>query len=164
MVRLPRTEKRLQQFLECLEWVGIGALLSMMVVTTINVIGAKLFAWNLHGALDMVMLGQLIAITFAAGATLWIGRHVAVEFFVNLLPEKVRAPLAWVVDLMGLVLFVVLVWQLFALGHSIQLNGEVSPTARIPLFPFVYAGAAACGAVCVVYVLRLVRPFTEGGR
>ena len=62
------------------EWLGIVAMLLMMVITCIDVVGAKVFKWPLLGALDIVMLSQIVAISFAASVTLIAGRHIQVEF------------------------------------------------------------------------------------
>ena len=69
-----------------IEWVGIAAFVSMMLITTADVIGAKLFLHPVFGSIDMMMLAQLVGMTFAAASTLIIGRHVQVEFLIPLLP------------------------------------------------------------------------------
>ena len=56
--------------------------LLMMVVTCIDVIGAKVFLYPLVGSIDIVKLSQLVAISFAAASALILGNHVQVEFFI----------------------------------------------------------------------------------
>jgi len=138
------------------ENVGVLAFLLMMLVTTIDVVGAKLFLTPLKGSLDLVMLLQAVAVTFATGATLRIGQHVAVEFFVLLFPRKVRSALYLFCDVLGLALFIVIVWQLLVYGRSLQDMREVSPTIRVPLYPFAYAAAAGASTMCPAYVCRIV--------
>jgi TRAP-type C4-dicarboxylate transport system permease small subunit len=145
------------------EWVGIAAMLVMMAVTFIDVVGAKLLDWRLLGALDFVMLAQIVAIGFGAGMTLILGRHIEVEFFVNLLPKKLQTVIQIVVLLLSLALFIVLIWQLILLGHSFQTSGEYSPTAYIRLFPFAYAFALASIPVCLVLLRELMKLLRKRG-
>jgi len=135
------------------EWLGVAAMLLMMVITCTDVVGAKVFLSPLLGAIDIVMLAQIVAISFAAGMALIIGRHIQVEFFFNLLPRRAQAVINSFVLLLGLILFILIVWRLCVLGHSFQTSGEYSPTAYIPLYPFAYSIALASIPVCLVLLL-----------
>jgi TRAP-type C4-dicarboxylate transport system permease small subunit len=153
-----------QKLSSAIEWIGLIGFLVMMLITTVDVIGTKLFLSPVFGALDIVMQAQLIAMSFVAAAALIVGRHVAVEFFVSLLPKPLQRVVDFFVNLLGLALFVILVWRLTEYAYSMQTVNEVSPTARIPLSPFAYGAAAACIPVCLVYlhhslksIVRLVK-------
>jgi TRAP-type C4-dicarboxylate transport system permease small subunit len=108
------------------------------------------------GSLDMMALAQLIAVSFAAALALVEQRHVAVEFFVLLLPKRLRTLIDCAVQLLGLALFAVLAWRLADLGYFYQAGNETSPTIRIPLGPFAYIAAAAMVPVCLVFLQRLL--------
>ncbi|MCP4261677.1 MAG: hypothetical protein GY774_29870, partial [Planctomycetes bacterium] len=58
------------------EWIGFGAIFLMVVLTCVDVVGAKLFRAPVFGSLDVMMLAQLIAISFAVSMALILGRHV----------------------------------------------------------------------------------------
>lgn len=135
-----------------IEWVGLVAFVLMMLVTTVDVLGTKLFLMPIFGSLDFMELAQLIAITFSAAAALILGRHVQVEFFALLLPRRVQALIDLFVFLLGSILFAVIVWRLFLYSYDLQLEGEVSATARIPFYPFGYAAAVAFIPVCLAYL------------
>jgi len=143
------------------EWLGLAALLLMMVITCIDVVGAKVFLRPVLGAIDIVQLSQIVAISFAAGMTLILGRHIQVEFFFNLLPRRVQAISDSVVHLLGLGLFIIIVWRLFVLGRSFQTTGEYTATAYIPLYPFAYAIALACIPVCLLLLLAFLKSLTR---
>jgi len=134
------------------EWIGFVALLFMMVVTCVDVIGTKFFLTPVFGALDMIMLAQLIAISFAVS----LARHVQVEFFVLLLPKRLQKVADIIVNFLGLLLFVLIVWRLFLYGHHLQTGREESATARIQLYPFVYAAAVAFIPACLIYLQQLL--------
>ena len=135
-----------------MKWVGIFAYLLIMVITCVDVIGAKLFRIPVFGAIDIVMLAQLLAISFAAAITLIEGRHIQVEFFVLLLPKRIQIIINGIVHLLGFALFLLIVWRLFIFGYSLQEGGEETATAYIPLFPFVYCAAVACIPVCLIFL------------
>ena len=143
------------------EWVGLAALILMMLLTTVDVLGSKLFLLPVFGALDLMMLAQLVAMTFAAGATLIVGLHVQVEFFVPLLPKRVQAVVNCIIYFLSLCLFVLIVWRLLLYGYDLQIGGEVSSTARIPFYPFVYGAALACVPVCLIYLYHFFESFLK---
>ena len=152
MTGLNKFEKFNEKVSMGIEWVGLVAFVLMMVITTVDVLGAKIFLVPLPGALDIMMLAQLIAMAFALSSSLIAGRHVQVEFFVPLLPRMVRANTDLFVRFLGLVLFVLISWRLFAYGYDLQMRGEVSPTVRISLHPYAYAAAFAVIPGCLVYL------------
>jgi len=143
------------------EWVGLAGLLVMMFITCIDVIGAKIFLKPVFGALDIVMLSQLVAISFAIPFSLLIGRHVKVEFVVSRLATRSQAIIDSIMFLLVLVIFVLIIWRLCAYGYSLQIGGEVSPTARIPLYPFAYGIAFASFQVCLVVLWEFLKSLTR---
>ncbi len=92
----------------------------MVALTSVDVIGAKLFRTPVFGALDIMMLAQLIAISFAGAMALILGRHVQVEFFMILLPKRVQVLVDILINLLCLVFFVIIVWRLFVHGYDLQ--------------------------------------------
>ena len=144
-----------------MEWIGFGALFLMVILTCVDVVGAKMFRTPIFGALDIVMLAQLVAISFAVSMALILGRHIQVEFFVPLLPKRLQAVIDCIVHFLGLALFLLIVWRLFAYAYSLQTGGEESMTARIPLHPFVYGAAVATIPACLVLLHRLIYSITR---
>ena len=143
------------------EWLGLAAMLLIMVITCIDVLGAKLFLSPLLGAIDMVMLCQIVAISFSAAMALILGRHIQVEFFFNLLPRRTQMVVNSLVLLLSLGLFIVIIRRLCALGRSFQSSGEYSATAYIPLYPFAYAVALAFIPVCLILLLEFIKSLTK---
>ena len=144
-----------------IEWAGFGALFLMVVLTCVDVIGAKLFLRPVFGALDVMALAQLIAISCAGAMALLVGRHVSVEFFMPLFPKRFQAISDCVVNLICLFLFVCIVWQLVVHGYHFQTGGEESMTARIPLAPFVYVSAVAMIPICLIFIQQFLSSFLK---
>lgn len=156
MSALEKFEKFNRRLSDWFEWIGLAGFLVMMFITCIDVIGAKLFLLPVFGAIDIVMLSQVVAISFAAAAALILGRHISVEFFVVMLPRRVRALIDIIIHLLGLALFIVIIWRLCVYGYLLQTGGEESATARIPLAPFAYSIAVASIPVCLVFLLEFL--------
>ena len=164
MTALERFDRFNRKISEWLEWVGFAGILIIMLVTTIDVLGSKLFQRPLFGSIDMVMLAQLIAASFTAAAALIAGRHVRVEFFTDLMPKRLRAIVDGIVYFLGFALFVIIVWRLTTYAYYLQTGNEVSGTARIALYPFAYGAALACIPVCLVYLSRLIQLCTRSAK
>ena len=154
--KLDKFEKFNKKLSQGAEWIGFVAIFLIVVLTCVDVVGAKVFRAPVFGALDFVMLAQLIAISFAVAIALIMGKHVQVEFFVMLLPKRLQSGIDCIVNFLGFVLFIVIVWQLFAYGYGMQIGGEESMTARLPLAPFAYAAAVGLIPVCLIYFHKLL--------
>ena len=136
------------------EWIGFGALFLMVVLTCVDVIGAKIFLTPVPGSIDITMLAQLIAVSFAGAMVLILGRHVSVEFFMVLFPKRFQVIVDAFINVICLVFFIIIVWRLFVHGYDLQTGGEETMTAGIPMAPFTYAAALAMIPFCLVFLQR----------
>ena len=158
---LDKFEKLNSRLSRWCQWLSIAAMLLMMAVTCIDVVGAKVFRWRLPGAIDIVMLAQLVTIAFAAGITLDKGRHISVEFFIKLLPQRIQNVIDSIVLLLLLGLFSLIIWQLIVLGYSFQTSGEYSATIYIPYYPFAYSVALASVPVWLILLIKFIQSLTK---
>ena len=153
---LNKFEKFNRQLSGWFEWIGVIWLLVMMFTTCIDVFLAKLFTSPIQGAIDVVQFSQVIAIAFALALTLILGRHIQVDLIASL-PKRAQAVIDSIASFLGFAFFIVIVWQLYGLGHSFQTAGEVSMSQlRIALFPFPYAIALGSIPVCLVFLHRFL--------
>lgn len=159
---IDKFEKFNSRVIKGFQWIGFASILVMMVITCVDVLGAKLFKMPVLGSIDIVMLCQVVAISFACGMTLLVGRHIQVEFFLPFLPRPVQRVVNSVVHLLGFGLFIVIIWRLFTLGRSFQISGEYSMTIYIPYYPFAYGIAFACIPVCLVLLVEFFKSLKKG--
>ena len=138
------------------EWIGFGALFLMVVLTCVDVIGAKIFLTPVPGSIDVMMLAQLIAVSFAGAMALIMGRHVSVEFFMIMFPKRFQALVEAFTNLLCLLLFIIVVWRLFVHGLDLQSGAEETMTAGIPMAPFAYAAALAMIPFCLICFQRFL--------
>jgi TRAP-type C4-dicarboxylate transport system permease small subunit len=156
MSLLSTVEKYNKRLITFLEWIGSVGLLTMVFITCVDVLGSKAFLWPIFGALDIVQLSQLVAISFGASSALILGRHVEVEFFTVMFPERAQAAISAVVNFLGLLLFIIVLWRIVIFGNYMLTGGEVSSTARIPFYPFAYGIALGSLPVCLVLLSRFI--------
>src|SRR4030042_3874555 len=154
---LDKFEKFNHRLSDWFEWIGLAGMLLIMTITCFDVVGAKVFHWRLFGAIDIVMLSQIVAIAFAAGMALILGRHIQVDIFIALLPRRAQAFIDSIVLLLELGLFILIIWRLCVLGYSFQISGEMSQTADIPYYPFAYGIALASIPVCLILLLKFLK-------
>jgi TRAP-type C4-dicarboxylate transport system permease small subunit len=141
---------------------GIVAISVVWAVTCLDVIGVKTLRMPVPGALDLVVFSQAIAISFGAPMTLLAGRHVQVDFFIIILPARVRAVVHGFSLILQIILFALLTVQLVQLGRAFLRAGEMSGEALAPVYPFAFALAFACAVVCLA-LLSLLAKSLRGG-
>ena len=71
---LEKFEKFNRRVSEGVEWIGFGALFLVVVLTCVDVVSSKLFRAPVFGALDIVILAQLIAVSCAVGNRAYHGQ------------------------------------------------------------------------------------------
>ena len=142
------------------EWIGVVGMLLMVLITCIDVIGAKVFNSPLLGAIDIVELAQIVALSFANSMTLIVGRHIRVEFVFNKLSRNTQNLVNTIVNFLLLVLFIIIIWRVIVHGYSFQSSGEYSMTAYIPYHPFTYGIAIACIPVLLTFLIVFIKSLT----
>ncbi len=143
------------------EWVGVAGITVMIAVTCIDVVGAKLFLLPVPGAIEIVSLVQVAAIVFAVAATQREGGHISVEMFVAKFPPRLRAGVKALTSLLGLILFVLLIYEGIGLGNEYLEAGEVTATVKIPFYPFAYVFSIALLPVAMMMLIDFIRATKE---
>ncbi len=143
------------------EWIGVGGVIVMVVVTCADVLGAKLLMSPVPGSTEIISLVQVAAIVFAVAATQRHKGHISVEMFATKLPPMVRSLAKAFISCLGAVLFGLLIFEGIRLGNEYFEAGEVTATAQIPFYPFAYAFSVALFPVVVMLVADFVNALKE---
>jgi TRAP-type C4-dicarboxylate transport system permease small subunit len=159
--RLNQVDKFIGVSSRFLEWVGVMGILLMFVVNFIDVVGAKLFVRPLPGSVEIISFSQIVAIAPAIAFTLILGRHIRVEFILDRFPKRIRAAITSVSSFLSLILFVLIVWQSYLYGVSLQKAGEIGSTSHLPLYPFAYLIALCSVPVCLVFLMEILQSLNE---
>jgi TRAP-type C4-dicarboxylate transport system permease small subunit len=148
-------------FSRSLEWVGVIGILLMFLANFVDVVGAKLFLWPLPGATEVISFSQTLAIAPAIALTLLLGRHIRVEFIIDRFPKRLRAAITSISSFLSLILFILILWQSYVYGQSLQKAGEIGSTSHLPFYPFAYLIAFCCIPVCLVFLVEVLRSLSE---
>ena len=158
---LNRTDNFTRSSSNYLEWVGVIGILLMFLVNLVDVVGAKLFLWPVPGANEVISFSQIVAIAPAIAFTLILGRHIRVEFIIDRFPKRVRAAISSISSFLSLILFVLILWQSYRYGVSLQGAGEIGSTSHLPFYPFAYLIALCSISVCLVFLIEVLKSLNE---
>lgn len=143
------------------EWIGVVGIMVMVGVTCADVIGAKLFLMPVPGCTEIVSLVQVATIVFAVAVTQRHGGHISVEMFVDTMPPRIRSWIKAFTSLLGLILFILLIYEGIGLGNEYLKAGEVTATVQVPFYPFAYAFSIALLPIAMMMLVDLVGAVKE---
>ena len=144
-----------------LNWIAGIALVSMLLLIILDITGAKLFKSPIPGGIEMVGLLSVAIIAFSLAKTQILRGNIEVEFFVDRLPSTVQRIISIIVFSFGIVFFILLTWQSFKYGYTLQMKGEVSMTQGIALYPFIYIISFCALSVVLVLVVQVINIFLK---
>ncbi len=136
------------------------ALLSIMLLTTLDITLRKMTDLAVPGLYDLTQEYLMIAVVFLSISYVQrIGGHVRVTLFQNLIPELARRPIQKVLDVIALI-FLVLVamagWK--AGGEAWRLNETSASVWSYPLAPALLMVPLGCGLASLRTLLSLLMP------
>lgn len=137
-------------------------LLSMMLITTIDVLGRYLFASPLPGAFEITQI--LLAATIFAGLPVVTLKqeHVTVTIASDRLPSSWRGIHAVLAGLLGAVVLAVVAWRLGDQAARLAAYGDTTSLLRIPLSPLAWVMAGLSGLAALFSASLAWRGLTGG--
>ena len=135
-----------------------GIALTLMVAITVADVILRVFKMPIVGTYEIVGLLGAIMVGFAIPQTSRAKGHVAMDFLEGKLPPAVDRALMVITRLIGIVLFIIIGWQLWLLGTDYFRIGEVTLTVHLPQYPVCYGMAICCFFECVVLLLEIFQP------
>ena len=111
---------------------------SVMVLIVVNIIMRKVFVLPIPGAYDLVNLLIATGIGLALSNCALNDGHIAMSLVTDKLSKGKQQIIDIIVYLASLSFWAIVVWQMCVYGISVFNRGVVSPTATIPIYPFVF--------------------------
>jgi TRAP-type transport system small permease protein len=137
--------------------VAVIALAALAGVTVIDVGGRYFFNKPLLGTVEMSEF-LMVILSFGALALAELrNSHITVDFFVTVLPERVRALLEALAALLGILFWSFVAWRAAVHANRIWNAGEVSANLTIPTWPFYLVVTVGCGLLALALVGRVAR-------
>lgn len=133
-----------------------GAILTLMMLTTVLDVVLRFFGMPITGTYELVYLGAAVVIGCAMPQTTRENGNVNVDMLLMALPRTVQKWMTVFTRLMGMGFFFFLGWNLFAFGTTLFRKGEGSLTLHVPIFPVVFILGICAFIECFVLLTALI--------
>jgi len=141
--------------------IASAALMLMMVLSCADIFMRYLFSRPITGTYDVVGLSGAVLVSFALPYTMLKKGHVAVELLVQSLSRGKQLVIETFSHLLGISLFLVMVWQAILLSRDMKAAGEVTPTVHLPFYPIVYCMALCFFILSLAILVNLLHVWTK---
>ncbi len=152
---------RLQRLLE--PTLGLGAaliLLSLVLVTCVDVVGRYLFSAPLAGAFELTELLVAALVFVALPLTTERREHVEVDLLAGVLRGRVGRLLEVAAAVFSAALLATFAWRLAVRAADAAGDGLATNALSIPLAPFGYLASLSCLVSAGLALYRGLRPAT----
>lgn len=129
--------------------------LGFMILLTVADVILRYFKKPIIGTYEMVALSGAIIIGFSLPFTSMLKGHVNVDVLTQKLPPKGRKIIGSVTKCLGIILFLIIGWNLFILGMDFHKVGEVTPTRHLPIHPVLYGVGICCFFESLVLLVNI---------
>ncbi len=123
------------------------ALVASMALTVSDVI-LRAFQRPIVGAYELVGLLGAIVVGFAIPETSRSNGHVIMDFLPSVLSGGWRRLLRIITRMIGILLFLMISVNLWSMGTDFRINGEVTPTLQLPMYPVAWGLSVCCLIEC----------------
>lgn len=134
---------------------------AVMLLVVSNIIMRTAFSRPILGTYELVGFLTAMGIGLALAHCAFQDGHIAVSFIMERFPVKIQALVDVCVNAVALVFWAMAAWSLGKYGQSMMLKGLVSPSAEIPIYPFIYLLALGLGGLCLVLAFKLAVSWQE---
>ncbi len=135
MQRLEIAKNSIQKLTYYVCAVSMFVLIPMMFLTTIDVIGRSFFSWPIPGAVELSRYMLAVVILLGLAYTQQAKGHPRVTLLVAKLPLKAQLVIEIIINLLGMFIVAVFVWQGWVIAHG-RAAAIVSDVLRISQYPF----------------------------
>ncbi len=154
-------EKAVTGFSSLFNMVASASLVVMMLLSCSDIFMRYLFNSPITGTYDIVGLSGAVLASFAMPYTMLKKGHVAVEILIQSLSRGKQLIIGTFTHLLGISLFLVLIWQAILLSRDMKAAGEVTPTLLLPFYPIVYCMAVCFFGLCLAILVNLLHVWTK---
>lgn len=127
---------------------------SVMLLIVANILLRTVFNQPILGTYELVGFLTAIGVALALANCAFQDGHIAVSFIMEHFSKKIQSLAAVFVNIVSLIMWTAAVWALEKFGSTMKVKGLVSPSAEIPVYPFIYLVALGLLGLCLVLVFR----------
>jgi len=105
--------------------------------------------------MDYVTLLEALTIALALAYCGLKNGHIAVDLFIQKLPEESQAIIDTLTNIASLIFWAVSSWYMLNYAHTMANSNLMAPTIQMPLYPIIYLIAFGLITLCLVLVLKI---------
>jgi TRAP-type C4-dicarboxylate transport system permease small subunit len=139
--------------------IGIGAMLIMMTIVTLNVLGRAAINAPIFGTVEVVELSGVIMASFIIAYTQERRQNITVKIVVDRLPPRLQGAFDTVTLLIGLVFVGLIAWTSSAFG--LQFPEEMTDTFEVPRLPFRLIWVFGCVVLFLVLAGQFIQSLAK---
>lgn len=128
---------------------------AVMLLVVSNIISRVVFSKPILGTYELVGFLTALGIALALAYCAFRDGHIAVSFIMEYFPKRIQAVINVLTNTTALLFWSLTVWYTGKFAHTTMMNGMVSPTAEIPIYPFIYLVAVGLLGLCLVIFYKL---------
>ena len=141
-----------------IDYVGRIGFFGMMMLVTLNVILRKLpWTTSISGAYDYVQLLTASSVAAAIAYTAYERGNIEIEMLMERFSKRIQNIMAAIMSLIVMVFFGLAVRELISLAAKLRAAREVTMSAYVPLYPFLYWIAVAISIMTLVMFYHFAR-------
>ena len=140
-------------------YIGMLALLIMMVFVNYDIFARLLFSKPVAGSTELVSMLLAVVSFFCLALPQFHKRHITITVIVDMLKPKARAYVDAIIALICALFTVVIIWQAYEQAIGDLEGNAISSIMAIPAAPFRFAAAFATLFLFLAFVIDFIRAF-----
>jgi TRAP-type C4-dicarboxylate transport system permease small subunit len=152
-----RTVRWLSKFCDRIAQVSLFA---MFLLISVNILLRK-FWKPIFATYDYTCFLSAIVVAFAIAHCAVQKGHTQVDLFVSRFSQRAQGIIGSITGILSLGLFSIITWQCIALGNDIRRAGEVTMSALLPFYPYIYAVAFGCALLSLVILVDFIKSLVK---
>ncbi len=137
-------------------------LVGIAVLIVVNIIMRRVVDSSILGTYEMVGYLAATAIGLSLAHCAVERSHISASFLVERLPHPAQRIINIFVDFISLIFLSLITRHLTRYATGIAASGRVSPTIRLPFYPFIYLVALGFLVLALVTFIRLAEAIAGG--
>jgi TRAP-type C4-dicarboxylate transport system permease small subunit len=117
-------------------WIGVVVISAMMVLTCTDVV-LRYFGYPIRGAYDITRVLGNVIFSLPIAYSYMKGYQVSVDSVFRRTPRIVSAMVDSLICLFSMAITLMISWRAIYLGYDLYVQGRVTDTIPIPLWPFI---------------------------
>ena len=141
---------------EVLVHIAMAVIVLVTLVVVADVSLRRLFNSPIHGSNDLATLGFSIIVFLPLAWCALQNGHIELDLITRKLPKMAQQSLEVIMTFLGVIILVLVTWQILEQGIKLQAGNAESAILGIPLPPFIYSAFVGMAILTLAFFIRLL--------